>query len=104
MTLVDSRNKTIIDYEQQMDKIKFEFLQKNKEILDKQSHIDQLEKNVIDKTAEVAQLTETLETGLVKSHHREKFAEDNATKALQDVKILQCEVLYANYQSIEGQN
>ena len=92
MTLIDLRNKTLIDYEQQMDKIKIELIQKHKEILDKQSHIDELEQIVIDKTAEVAQLTETLETDLVKSHHREKFAEDNASKALNDVKVLQREV------------
>jgi hypothetical protein len=92
MTLIDLRNKTLIDSEQQMDKIKLELIQKHKEILDKQSHINELEQIVIDKSAEVAQLTETLETGLAKSHHREKFAEDNASKAFHDVKVLQREV------------
>ncbi|CAF4150962.1 unnamed protein product, partial [Rotaria sp. Silwood2] len=96
MTLIDLRNKTLIDYEQQMDKIKIELIQKHKEILDKQCHIDQLEQAVIDKTAEVAQLNEILETGLVKSHHREKFAEDNASKALHDVKILQRELRHVS--------
>ncbi|CAF4627601.1 unnamed protein product [Rotaria sp. Silwood1] len=96
MTLIDLRNKTLIDYEQQMDKIKIELIQKHKEILDKQCHIDQLEQNVIDKTAEVAHLTETLETGLVKIHHREKFAEDNASKALHDVKVLQRELRHVS--------
>ncbi|CAF5139863.1 unnamed protein product, partial [Rotaria sp. Silwood1] len=54
MTLIDLRNKTIIDYEQQIDKIKNDLLIKTNEILDKQSHIDQLEQNLINKTAEVA--------------------------------------------------
>ncbi|CAF1526496.1 unnamed protein product, partial [Rotaria sordida] len=40
MTLIDSRNKTIIDYEQQLDRIKNDLLQTTKDILDKQSHID----------------------------------------------------------------
>jgi len=92
MTLIDLRNKTLIDYEEQMDKIKNELIQKHKEIFDKQSHIDELEQIVIDKTGEVAQLTETVETGFITSHHREKFAEDNASKALHDVKVLQREV------------
>jgi chromosome segregation ATPase len=92
MTLIDSRNKTLIDFEQQMDRLKIELIQKHKELIDKQSQIDELEQIVIDKTGEVAELTETLETGLVKSHHREKFAEDNASKALHDVKVLQREV------------
>ncbi|CAF4105177.1 unnamed protein product, partial [Rotaria sordida] len=92
MTLIDSRNKTIIDYEQQLDRIKNDLLQTTKDILDKQSHIDQLELNLMDKTAEVGQLTEILETDLVKSQHREKFAEDNATKALNDIKVLQREL------------
>jgi len=92
MTLIDLRNQKLIDYEQEMEKIKNELIQKHKEALDKQSHIDELEQIVIDKTAEVAQLSETLETGLVKSHHREKYAEDNATKAFHDVKVLQREV------------
>ena len=92
MSLIDLRNQTVIDYEQQMDRIKIELIQKHKESLDKQCHIDELEQLVIEKTAEAAQLTETLETGLVKSHHREKYAEDNASKALNDIKILQREV------------
>jgi len=92
MTLIDLRNKTLIDYEQQMEKIKIELAQKHKDLFDKQCHIDELEQIVINKTGEVAQLTETLETGLVKSHHREKFAEDNASQALHDVKLLQREV------------
>ncbi|CAF4129012.1 unnamed protein product [Rotaria sordida] len=92
MKLIDSRNKTIIDYEQQLDRIKNDLLQTTKDILDKQSHIDQLELNLMDKTAEVGQLTEILETDLVKSQHREKFAEDNATKALNDIKVLQREL------------
>ena len=92
MTLVDLRNKTLMDYEEQMDKLKLELIQKHKEALDKQAHIDELEHIVIEKTSEAAQLTETLETGLVKSHHREKFAEDHATKALGDIKLLQREV------------
>ncbi|CAF0725433.1 unnamed protein product [Rotaria sordida] len=96
MTLIDLRNKTLIDYEQQMDKIKIELIQKHKEVLDKQCHIEQLEQIVIDKTADVAQLTETLETGLVKSHHREKFAEDNASKALHDIKVLQRELRHVS--------
>ncbi|CAF4484731.1 unnamed protein product, partial [Rotaria sp. Silwood2] len=91
MTLIDLRNKTIIDYEQQIDKIKNDLLIKTKEIFDKQTHINQLEQNLIDKTAEVAQLNETLETDLVKNQHREKFAEDHATKALSNIKILQRE-------------
>ena len=96
MTLVDLRNKQLIDYEQQMDKIKIELIQKHKEVLDKQCHIDELEQIVINKTAEAAQLSETLETGFVQSHHREKFAEDNATKAMHDVKVLQREVKLNN--------
>ena len=92
MTLVDLRNKTLIEFEEQMDRLKFELINKHKEVMDKQTHIDELEQIVIDKTAEVAQLSETLETGLVKSHHREKFAEDNASKAMNDVKVLQREV------------
>ena len=92
MTLVDLRNKTLIDSEQQMDKIKIELIQKHKDLIDKQAQVDELEQIVIEKSAEVAELTETLETGLVKSHHREKFAEDNASKAIHDVKVLQREV------------
>ena len=92
MTLVDLRNKTLMDYEEQTDKLKLELIQKHKDALDKQAHIDELEQIVIEKTGEAAQLTETLETGLVKSHHREKFAEDNATKAMSDIKVLQREV------------
>ncbi|CAF0922423.1 unnamed protein product [Adineta ricciae] len=92
MTVVDQRNKTLMDYEEEIEKLKSELLQKHKEAVDKQAHVDELEQIVIEKTAEVAQLSETLETGLVKSHHREKFAEDNASKALHDVKILQREV------------
>ncbi|CAF0728780.1 unnamed protein product [Adineta steineri] len=96
MSLVDLRNKTLIDYEQEMERIKAELIQKHKETVDKQSHIDELEQIVIDKTGEVAQLSETLETGLVKSHHREKFAEDNATKALHDIKVLQRELRHVS--------
>lgn len=92
MTLIDLRNKTLRDSEQHMNKLKIELIQKHKELLDKQSHIDELEQIVIEKSAEVAELSETLETGLVKSHHREKFAEDNASKAIHDVKVLQREV------------
>ena len=92
MTVIDLRNKTLRDVEQQMDKLKMELIQKHKELLDKQGHIDQLEQVVIEKTAECAELNETLEAGLVKSHHREKYAEDNASKALHDVKVLQREV------------
>jgi chromosome segregation ATPase len=92
MTLIDLRNKTLIDYEQQIEKLKNDLLQKHKDILDKQSHIDQLEQNLINKTAEVAQLTETLETDFVKNQQREKYAEDNATEALNDIKTLQREV------------
>ena len=92
MTLVDLRNQNLIEYEEQIDRIKFELINKHKELAEKQTQIDELQQIVIEKTAEVAQLTETLETGLVKSHHREKFAEDNATKAMNDIKVLQREV------------
>lgn len=92
MTLVDLRNQNLIEFEEQIDRIKFELISKHKELAEKQTQIDELQQIVIDKTAEAAQLTETLETGLVKSHHREKFAEDNATKAMNDVKVLQREV------------
>lgn len=92
MEFVDLRNKVLLDYEQQIDRIKNDLLQKNKEVLEKQSHTEQLEKQLIDKTAEVAQLTETLEADLVKNQHRERFAEDNATKAFSDIKVLQREV------------
>jgi hypothetical protein len=92
MSLIDLRNKALNDNEQQIEKIRNDLLQKHKETLDKQLHIDQLEKNLINKTAEVAELTETLETGLVKTHHREKYAEDHATKAFSDIKVLQREV------------
>jgi predicted RNase H-like nuclease (RuvC/YqgF family) len=97
MTLIDLRNKTLIDYEQQIEKYQNDLLQKHKEIIDKQSQIDQLEQNLIDKSGEVAQLTETLETDLMKNQHREKFAEDNATKALNDIKTLQREVKYKEF-------
>ena len=92
MTVIDLRNKTLRDFDQQMEKFKIELIQKHKDLLDKQAHIDELEQVVIEKSGEVAELNETLETGLVKSHHREKFAEDNASKAIHDVKILQREV------------
>jgi chromosome segregation ATPase len=92
MTLIDLRNKTLIDYEQQIDKLKNDLLQKHKDILDKQSQINQLEQNLIDKSAVVAQLNEILETDQVKNQHREKYAEDNATKTLNDIKTLQREV------------
>ncbi|CAF4372346.1 unnamed protein product, partial [Rotaria sp. Silwood2] len=101
MTSIDLRNKTIIDYEQQIDKIKNDLLIKTKEIFDKQTHINQLEQNLIDKTAEVAQLNETLETDLVKNQHREKFAEDHATKALSDIKILQRELRHLSESLVE---
>ena len=93
MTLVDLRNKTLIEFEEQMDRMKFELINKHKELLDKQTHINELEQIVIDKTAEVAQLTETLETGLVKSHHREKYAEDNATKAMKSEPVFRPDLL-----------
>jgi len=83
----------LIDYEEQMNKYKFELTQKQKDLLDKQIHIEQLEQTVIEKTAEVAHLNETLETGLVQSHHREKYAEENASKALHDIKVLQRDVI-----------
>ena len=102
MTVVDLRNKTLMDYEEEMEKLKSELLQKHKEAVDKQAHVDELEQIVIEKTAEVAQLSETLETGLVKSHHREKFAEDNATKALHDVKVLQREVIFDRMFHLQG--
>ncbi|CAF4743964.1 unnamed protein product, partial [Rotaria sp. Silwood2] len=89
------------DYEQQIDKIKNDLLIKTKEIFDKQTHINQLEQNLIDKTAEVAQLNETLETDLVKNQHREKFAEDHATKALSDIKILQRELRHLSESLVE---
>lgn len=92
MTLVDHRNKTLIDYEQQLDKIQNDFTLKHQDLLDKQIQIEQLEQNLIDKTAEVAQLSETLETDQVKTQHREKYAEDHANKALNDIKTLQREV------------
>ena len=95
MTLVDSRNKTLIDYEQQIEKFQHDLLQKHQDLLEKQSHVDQLEQNLIDKSAEAAELTQTLETGLMKNQHREKFADDNATKALNDIKTLQREVTSA---------
>lgn len=95
MTLIDLRNKTLIDYEQQMEKLKVELIQKHKELMDKQNHIDEIEQIVIEKTADVAQLTETLETGLVKSHQREKFAEDSAAKAMNEIKVLQREVSFS---------
>ncbi|CAF3647727.1 unnamed protein product [Rotaria sp. Silwood1] len=101
MTLIDLRNKTIIDYEQQIDKIKNDLLIKTNEILDKQSHIDQLEQNLINKTAEVAQLTETLETDLIKNQHREKFAEDHATKSLNDINVLQRELRHLSESLVE---
>lgn len=100
MTVIDLRNKTVRDFDQQMEKFKIELIQKHKDLLDKQAHIDELEQVVIDKTAEVAELNETLETGLVKSHHREKFAEDNASKALHDVKVLQRDVRRENSPNI----
>jgi DNA repair exonuclease SbcCD ATPase subunit len=96
MTLIDLRNKTLIDYEQQIEKYKNDLVQKHKDVIDKQSHIDKLEQNLIDKTAEVAQLTETIETELIKNQHREKFAEENANKALNDIKNLQREVKEKN--------
>ncbi|CAF4420440.1 unnamed protein product, partial [Rotaria magnacalcarata] len=96
MTLIDLRNKTLIDYEQQMDRIKMELIQKHQEILDKQAHIDKLQEIVIEKSAEVSELSETLETGLVKSHHREKHAEDNASKAQHDIKVLQRELRHVS--------
>jgi flagellar biosynthesis chaperone FliJ len=102
MTLIDLRNKTLIDYEQQIDKMKHDLLQKHKEVLDKQSHIDKLEQNLINKSGEVAQLTETLETDLAKNQHREKYAEDNANKALNDIKILQREVKEKSFFSFKS--
>jgi uncharacterized protein (DUF3084 family) len=87
MTLIDIRNKTLIDYEQQIDKIQ-------NDLSDKQSHIDQLEQNLINKTGEVAQLTEKLETDLIKNQQREKLAEDNAMKTSNDIKVLQREVTW----------
>jgi len=87
MTLIDIRNKTLIDYEQQIDKIQ-------NDLSDKQSHIDQLEQNLINKTGEVAQLTEKFETDLIKNQQREKLAEDNAMKTSNDIKILQREVTW----------
>ncbi|CAM2700904.1 unnamed protein product [Rotaria socialis] len=96
MTLIDLRNKTLMDYEQQMDKIKMELIQKHQEILDKQAHIEKLEEIIIEKSAEVSQLSETLETGLIKSHHREKYAEDNASKAQHDIKVLQRELRHVS--------
>lgn len=92
MTLIDHRNKTLLEYEEQLGKIRNECTQKHQDLLEKQIQIDQLEQNLIDKTAEAAQLSETLETDQVKNQHREKYAEDNATKALSDIKTLQREV------------
>ncbi len=92
MTLIDLRNKILIDYEQQIEKCKNDLLQKHKDIIDKQSQIDQLEHKLIDKSAEVAELSETLETDQVKTQQREKYAEDNVTKAMNDIKTLQREV------------
>jgi chromosome segregation ATPase len=92
MTLVDLRNKTLIDYEQQIEKIQVELVQKHRELSDKQRQIDELEQIVIEKTGHVAQLSETLETGLIKSQHRDKFVEDNANKASNEINALQHEV------------
>ena len=92
MKLVDLRNKTLIECEQTIEKLKNDFSLKHHDLLDKQIQIEQLEQNLIDKTAEVAQLAETLETDQVKKQHRDKFTEDNANKALEDIKILQREV------------
>ena len=92
MTLVDHRNKTLIEYEQQLEKIQRDFTLKHQDFLEKQIQIEQLEQNLIDKSAEVAQLSETLETDQVKNQHREKYAEDHANQALNDIKTLQREV------------
>jgi predicted RNase H-like nuclease (RuvC/YqgF family) len=93
MTLIDHRNKTLMEYEQQLEKIQNDCKQKHQDLLDKQIQIEQLEQNLIDKTAEVAQLSETLETDQVKNQHREKYAEDHVNKALNDIKTLQREVI-----------
>ncbi|CAF4322648.1 unnamed protein product, partial [Didymodactylos carnosus] len=79
MQLIDSRNKTLFDYEQDISKLKHELTVKYKELNDRQYHIQELEQMVIDKSAEAALLSETLETGLTKTQRREKCAEDNVS-------------------------
>ncbi|CAF1286734.1 unnamed protein product, partial [Didymodactylos carnosus] len=60
MELIDSRNKTLFDYEQDMSKLKHELTLKYKELNDKQYHIQELEQMVIDKSAEIRHMSENL--------------------------------------------
>ena len=88
MTLIDLRNKSLIDAEDQLKKYQNDLGQKQRDLLEKQNQIDQLEQSLIGKAGEVAQLTETLETAQMKTQHRE----ENATKTQIDIQNLQREV------------
>ncbi|CAF4437276.1 unnamed protein product, partial [Adineta steineri] len=57
--------------------------------------------NLINKTAEVTQLTEKLETDLVKHQEKDKLTEDNATKSSADIKILQRELRHLSESLVE---
>ncbi|CAF3693774.1 unnamed protein product [Adineta steineri] len=101
MSLIDQRNKILIDNEEKLEKIQNDLLEKQKEIMDGQSEIEQLKQNLINKTAAVIQLTEKLETDLVKHQEKDKLAEDNATKSSTDIKILQRELRHLSESLIE---
>lgn len=92
MSVLDLRNQTIIDYEQQVNKFQIDLLQKHKDLLEKQNLVDQLEQDLIEKSAHVAQLTETLETEQIKNHQREKSQEDYANQTQADCQNLQRDV------------
>ncbi|CAF4450600.1 unnamed protein product, partial [Adineta steineri] len=50
MSLIDQRNKILIDNEEKLEKIQNDLLEKQKEIIDGQSQIEQLKQNLINKT------------------------------------------------------
>lgn len=92
MSILDLRNQTIIDYEQQVNKFQIDLLQKHKDLLEKQNLIDQLEQDLIEKSARIAQLTETFETEQIKNQQREKSQEDYANQTQADCQNLQRDV------------
>jgi hypothetical protein len=92
MQLVDLRNQTLISYEERIRQLQNDQSDKEKDILEKQSHIDQLEQSLANKTTEKTQLTEKHRIDLDKNQQQEKLHHDHTSKALSDMKALQREV------------
>ncbi|UJR13437.1 hypothetical protein I4U23_000451 [Adineta vaga] len=85
MKLVDLRNKTLLNNEDQIEQFQNDLVNKQKDILEKETRIEQLEQNLTTKTNELLQLTE-------KYQEKEKLSEENSIKTSNSIKNLQQKV------------